>query len=330
MMRRAMFLLAMLVASSVYADTLSDAFRRAQEMVRDQKPLSGRDNSRDDWAERSPPSVPGESSSGGNAGPSPSELERQRREAERQRIEKNYEVLMNELKIASTTPRQMPPREPPPSQSEISFRQRVVDRLVDAGDAATALQITRRLKEKALHDSDAIRSAIAAGRKPSFQATWDFYKYNRPVGLGLIPEENRCAIQLSMTLGLQPKPGELSLADLGNKELVNSIEGPLKNLLVARFKDTEVASRYYVRAQELANRLTVQFGPPLRMDGRQALAVINGKRGIVFLQNAYGFPWPVIGRRGQHIDLWDRNRIAATATSMPFEKADRVLFWELP
>ncbi len=35
-------------------------------------------------------------------------------------------------------------------------------------------------------------------------------------------------------------------------------------------------------------------------------------------------------RNGDHIDLWDKDKIAATTTSTPFEKAENVWFWELP
>lgn len=317
------FLAAAMMAPAVHADSLSDAFRKAQDLVRDSKSSSSqeRNRSRDERAERGT-----QQTQSGNTGPSQREIEQQRREQEKQRIQKNVDTLTAELATAATVPRKVVPPENAPDPAAISARQRQVDALVDAGNAAAALKLTAQIKDKALQDSNAVRDAIAKGQKPPFRQLWDFYKYNRPVGLGLVPEENRCAIQLSMTLGLEPKAGEASLASMGNKALTKSLEGPLKTMLVARVKDTQIASRYYISAQQLANRLVNEFGPPRYLDGKQARAAIAGRRGIVFLQNAYLRPR---GRTGDHIDLWDRDRIAATATSTPFERAGKVLFWEL-
>src|ERR1043166_9193910 len=51
-----------------------------------------------------------------------------------------------------------------------------------------------------------IKSAIASGARPPFLAVWQNYStyFHDHIGEGLAPDQNRCAITLSLTLGLQP------------------------------------------------------------------------------------------------------------------------------
>jgi hypothetical protein len=52
---------------------------------------------------------------------------------------------------------------------------------------------------------------------------------------------------------------------------------------------------------------------------------MSGKRGIVFLPNAY---YTTHGLTGNHIDLWDGQR-SATEQELPFARAKEVWFWEV-
>src|SRR5436853_7884482 len=105
---------------------------------------------------------------------------------------------------------------------------------------------------KALKYVSTILDAVSQGRKPPFQSLLEFYKYNRIVGYDLRPEKNRCALIISMTLGLEPRPGEFSVQSLGNKELVATLVGPLITLLIEPLKDADIVDRFYVTEQDLA------------------------------------------------------------------------------
>src|SRR5205814_5430787 len=68
-------------------------------------------------------------------------------------------------------------------------------------------------------------NAVSRGDKPPFQPLADYYDYNikQTVAKNLAPDEDRCAIALSLTLGLEPRPGEASLAQLGDRGRVDGI-----------------------------------------------------------------------------------------------------------
>ena len=172
-----------------------------------------------------------------------------------------------------------------------------------------------------------MREALQKGAKPPFQSLWSLYQYNRPIAFGLVPSTNKCAIVLSMTLGLTPRQGETSLQSLGNKELVATLVGPVKTLLVAPVKDADIASRLYVKAQDLADRLKSDFGQPVYLEGKDARQFLAGKRGIVFFKNA-DLRYRLRPRSGDHIDLWNSDRMASSAGTQ-FENAEKVWFWPI-
>lgn len=175
-----------------------------------------------------------------------------------------------------------------------------------------------------------IHAAITEHRRPSLAATWTYYQYNRIVGKALIPNENRCAIIMSMTLGLAPRAGEKTLADLGNKTVWDFVRSAAHALIQRegwppQGPPGEVAKRIYVTAGELAARLRDEWGEPLALNGEHARGELSTKRGVIYLEK-YDRP---DGRTGNHFDLWDKDH-QASSTSIPFEKAHKVLLWELP
>lgn len=191
-----------------------------------------------------------------------------------------------------------------------SQRQQTIDSTMKLGDPHSSAA-------KDLNDGKAIRSAMQQHRKPPFQQLWDHYRYNRPVAAGLEPESDRCAMVLSMSLGLEPGAGEHSFLQSTDR-LRPGIEG-----------------RYYLRAQELSGRLLREWGPPEYLQGRDPEKLIQGRKGVIYLEHAYleaqkvkghAVPWP---KMGDHIDLWDRDHLATPATK-PFNWAREVWFWELP
>jgi hypothetical protein len=106
----------------------------------------------------------------------------------------------------------------------------------------------------------------------------------------------------------------------------------MKTLLVEPVKDSEIANRYYVRAQDMADRLVREWGRPVSVDGKDARKTIAGKRGVIFLQHAYlraGGVMRMQGATGDHIGLWDSDHLADSA-STPFDRAQKVWFWEIP
>lgn len=178
----------------------------------------------------------------------------------------------------------------------------------------------------ALQNAHAVRNATSRGTTPPFQPLWDFYQYNRDVAKGLAPEQNRCAIVMSMTLGLEPRPGEKTLRELGSGEGLSSIFAEIRNkMVIPAVAKSEIAKRYYVQAQELANRLEREWGKPSVIDGAKAREFISGKKGVIFLQNAYP---RARGRTGDHIDVWNGSRIGSDSTT-PFENAEKVWLWEI-
>jgi hypothetical protein len=253
------------------------------------------------------------------------EKERQEREKEKQRVQENLRILNTNLASARNTPRVTQPTTSRSDAASISARERQLDALMDSLDVLGALRLASYAKEEARQNAKAVRDAMTRGDKPPFKPLWDFYKYNRPIALGLVPNEKRCAIVMSMTLGVEPQTGEISLQDMGNKKLVATLVGPIKTMLVAPVKDSEIAKRYYVRAQQLADRLKsdweAQNWEVLYLNGKKAREAVAGKKGIIFIQNAYGVT-------GDHISLWDSDHLADSATT-PFERAEKVWFWEI-
>lgn len=203
---------------------------------------------------------------------------------------------------------------------------------------------------RALNNARLVRDAVSNGQIPPFQPLLDFYtfvfKYH--IAKDLIPGENACAITLSMTLGLEPKSGEASLYHLAERENYNweqfisrhdhwkvflrlarrmyqhgTLMGPIPEVT-----DAQLARRYYIKSEQLADRLTTVWGNPTKeLRGSEAEAYISDRRGVVFLKHAYG-PW--YRRRGNHIDIWDRTRLASNPNPPPFRQAEKVLFWEIP
>lgn len=315
-----------LTSSPVFAQDLSEAFEKARKIVRDWKPSSSSDNehSRDEREERS-------SNPTSERQPDQSaikrEQERQRREQERQRVQNNLDLINANLASAKNNLRTSPtePLQPDDDASAILARERAIEALMDPRGTPTGMRLPAYARKFALENAKAVRDAVLHGNKPPFRPLWDFYKYNRPIAYGLVPDENRCAIVMSMTLGLEPRPGEVSLQDLGNKELVATLIGPIKTMMVEPVKDSEIAKRYYVKAQDMANRLKNEWGTPLYLEGKDARKYIAGKQGVIFLQHAY---LRLRGVTGDHIGLWDSDHLADSATT-PFERAEKVWFWEI-
>ena len=184
--------------------------------------------------------------------------------------------------------------------------------------------------ERALGDAQAIRSAMDRGGRPSFQTLWDHYQFNREIARGLAPEQNRCAIVLSMTLGLRPRAGEASLRDLSGGSLLSVLSQIRHKLVIPEVGRADIATRYYIRAEQLASRLRSEWGEPLVMSGPEARRQIEGRRGVILLKDAYRSGNSLgAAHSGDHIDVWNSNRIGSDS-STPFNDAASVWFWEMP
>lgn len=173
-------------------------------------------------------------------------------------------------------------------------------------------------KVKELKNAKMIKDAVSKGQKPPFQPVWDAYQSKRGIAKGFAPEENRCAMVLSLTLGFEPRANEATLRDL-----------KVRGGVIPELADAELAKRVYIRAQELANRIEDEWGAPGVIKTSEARNAIDGKTGIVFFQDAW-----VDGRGSMtvdHIDVWDGGRIGAyDSLEPPFERAKQVWFWPLP
>lgn len=186
-----------------------------------------------------------------------------------------------------------------------------------------------------------INQAISHGRRPPFQPVWENYTtfLDKHIASGLAPDQNRCAITLSLTLGLQPRTGEHSVADLGDPGMVDRLARALKSALpgtpgsvagphiLPEVTHAQIAKRYYIRAEELAERLREKWGEPAELKKSEARQYIQGKKGVVFLLHAYRETSHVGLRAGNHIDVWNGDRIGSTAT-LPLEEAEKVWFWQ--
>ena len=312
------------VDSCVFAEDLGDAFNRAREIVESWKPSPSNDSnrSRDEREERRSESVsqnrPGQTPVAQDTEKQQREQVIREREVERQRIQENLRILDANLVSAGNIPKVSRPISGRSDDASISAREQQLDALMHSENTLAALRLASAAKEEARGNAKLIQDAITRRGKPPFKALWDFYKYNRPTALGLLPNENRCALVMSMTLGLEPRTGEISLGDLGNKQLIASLSGPIKTMLLVPIKDSEIAKKYYVRADELAHRLKTEFGTPVVLEGTKARDFISGKKGIVFRT----------GITRSHLDLWDSDHLAAGALA-PFEMAREVWFWEM-
>ena len=184
----------------------------------------------------------------------------------------------------------------PPSPGLVSARLQEIDALMNKHECpecnAAALQQLQTEREAALVDAGVVQEAVSKRQMPPFTSLWALYKYNRPVAYGLLPDENKCAVVMSLTLGLEPGPDEMSLGKLGNPTLVSRIVHAAKSIYLHQtvdrpqtndaMRDTAIADRYYLKAQDMANRLMKEWGPPAALDGRDARNWVSGKRGVIF------------------------------------------------
>jgi hypothetical protein len=100
-------------------------------------------------------------------------------------------------------------------------------------------------------------------------------------------------------------------------------------LVIPEVAGAQLATRYYVQAQQLANRLRSEWGEPELLDAGDAERRIQGRRGVVFLQDAYRAGGTFGRQTGDHIDVWDGGKIGAwNKTTAPFSAAAKVWFWE--
>jgi hypothetical protein len=346
---RAVCLLVATARLCALGQDLSGAFRTAEQMVRDSKPVSSSHSERAREArseqrssERSErPSEPDRRAIRREQDRQQREQQRLAEEKERQRVQQNLAAIEARLAAAGS----MPPLPPSyvsgvdKSSAAVEGRRQWLTSLVRGPDVRSMQTYTPEERRRAIQNSRMVRDAVTRGVKPPFQPLWEFYEYNRSIAKGLVPDENRCAIVMSMTLGLEPRAGEASVRDLKDKKQANIIMGLIstKNLdepaRLSAATHTEVAERYYLRAQELADRLGRDWGMPKQFSGLDAEKYLNGRQGVVFLQRAYlRFGKPELStqgfRTGDHLDLW-KSTMNATDSTMPFDKADKVWFWEL-
>lgn len=157
------------------------------------------------------------------------------------------------------------------------------------------------------------------GHRPVFASAWqkhlDPKVGSRVTAGGLIPNDNRCALTLSITLGLSPRPGEHSLDDMPPNT-------PWKRHLIDEIRGAGLAGRYYIKSAELASRLRNEWGEPIRPRSRNI--DLHGKVGVLFFDGGFG--------GGNHIDLWNGQRWAAdtrTNFEQAMSSARDVWFWEL-
>ncbi len=338
---------------------LGTAFGRAEQIVRDSKPTSSgiSERARNDREERR--------SSGPSESTQPDwgairraqrererQLKREEKERERQRVDKNLSVIEANLAAAAASMPPMPPHSYDVNKSTdtlaVQGRRDWLQTLVRGPALRPIGTYASEEKRQAFRNSQVVRDALRRGEKPPFQPLWNYYEFNRSIAAGLVPEENRCAIVMSMTLGLEPRGNEASVASLTDPKKKSMILGlmstkylekPIRNPAATH---TEVAARYYLRAEDLANRLKSEWGQPQEIDALDAAKYLNGRQGVVFLEHAYlesrrptshtqgsylEDPFKNF-RKGDHIDLWKSN-MNASESSMPFQHAQKIWFWEL-
>lgn len=366
MKRQLICLFAVFSTVAASGQDLGTAFGRAEQIVRDSRPTSSgiSERARDDRAERR--------ASGGSQSTQPDwsamrraqkerekeqkrQAEMQKRQAEereRQRIANNLSVIEAHLAAAASSMPPIPPHSYDADKStatiNVQSRRDWLQSLVSAPSTRPLGTYASDEKRQAFRNSQVVRDAIRRGEKPPFQPLWNYYEFNRSIAAGLVPDENRCAIVMSMTLGLEPQGNDASIASLTDKKQksillgllsTKKLEEPVRNPAAIH---TEVAARYYLRAEDLANRLKTEWGQPLEIDALDAATYLNGKQGVVFLEHAYLHPGTPAShpqgsyledpfknfRKGDHIDLWKGN-MNATDSTMPFQHAQKIWFWEL-
>jgi hypothetical protein len=210
-----------------------------------------------------------------------------------------------------------------------------------------------------LRHSKTIADAVSRGRQPPFRVLWDYYEFalQYEIAKGLAPDQNRCALTLSLVLGLQPRGGEVSLAQLREEPVASGAVTAIRSLIshlaenardaahltgartLPQITDAQIARRYYIRAEDIAARLRDLWRrDAVYLRGPEARAYIQDKRGIIFLQN-YFWKWsqPVrdplhpLELTGDHIDLWNGERPGSSFedTLSKVEDAELVWFWEI-
>lgn len=158
-----------------------------------------------------------------------------------------------------------------------------------------------------------------------FDDLWKRHPKSRELGAGVNPNGNRCTLVLGATLRniFKPRPerGELSFRDIG--------EPP------TGMRGQPFLERYYARAQDFANRLREERGPPdVHVTGLNADQRLKGKRGVLFVQDA----WPtgllgamLHGNTVDHVDLWNGEQMGAYDADRSraiFLKAKFVSLWQ--
>lgn len=153
-----------------------------------------------------------------------------------------------------------------------------------------------------------------------FDTLWERYKEARNLGRDINPDGNRCALVLGAAMRSIYKPrkerGELSFRE---------ISAPPKGIRGQPFLE-----RYYVKAEDLARRLREEWGEPAyNIEGASALATFSGKRGVIFVQDAW-FSRREMAKTVDHIDLWDGRRMGAydeKKSAEVFKSASKVWLW---
>lgn len=178
-------------------------------------------------------------------------------------------------------------------------------------------------------DASAVREAVAKGRKPPFASLWSVHEQSRDIARGLAPDENRCALRLSITLGLVPREGEATLDYLGSRQAAQITRDLSGAGLPA---GSDLGKRYYIKSEQLAQRLRELWKAPAYAQGQEAVEkLLLNKKGVVFFDG--GFGWP---RSLNHIDLWDGHKWSSydptqshTDFSTAAKRARSVWFWEI-
>lgn len=105
-----------------------------------------------------------------------------------------------------------------------------------------------------------------------FGTLWDTFRRNQAAAGG-IGDAHRAAFITSMTLGLSPqRPEEISA--FGNPKIVNP------------FASGPAMARFYLRAEQLASRLTAEWGhPDVFIEGKFAEPYVLRRRGVIYFEN---------------------------------------------
>jgi hypothetical protein len=136
-----------------------------------------------------------------------------------------------------------------------------------------------------------------------------------------IKRGNRCAMVMGIALQMHPRKerGQTTMRDLANspeykyrnlaKMAIASVAGATYDETVAPY-DQPFMDRFFVKAKDLAQGINEKFGPPdFSGTGTDFLkSARRTKKGVMYLG---GF-WH--GGTGDHIDLWDGNRLNVTGT----------------